>query len=413
MTGIHCRAELAVSMARRALPNSWPEYDEEVAVEVHQMIARGDVFAFGDHPKLTALEDWARSYFKVGFALAVSSGTAALHSAYVGLGIRPGDEVLVPTYTFHATATPLLALGAVPVLYDCETDSTRPSLAHLESRLSVRTAAIVVSHMFGLMGDMKALMRLAAAHGLPVVEDASQAHGAWNAEGKAGSIGTVGCFSLGGQKMISGGMGGLLLTNDEDIFNGALAVGHAHERAEARMSPDAQTLFRTDIGGGLNLRMHPIAAALALSHAQTLDARIAIRARALSRLSVGLEAVRAIDAPTQAAGTSRGAWYGYKVLFDDEEIPGLGTQEAVKLMQGAGLKVDVPSTRPLHKTSLAQLYRSLNPEEAFPNASALAARTIGFPDKSFHNPPESLIDEYVSCSMALFGSKDERAAVAL
>lgn len=395
-------------MSTLALPNPWPEYDEEVAAEVGQMVGRGDVFAFGDHPKLSALEDWARNYFQVRSALAVSSGTAAMHSAYVGLGIGPGDEVLVPTYTFHATATPLLALGAVPVLYDCETDSTKPSLAHLESRLSARTTAIVVSHMFGLIGDMKAVMQLAAAHSLPVVEDAAQAHGAWTAEGKAGSIGTVGCFSLGGQKMISGGMGGLLLTNDEDIFHCALALGHAHERAEERMNAGAQDLFRADIGGGLNLRMHPIAAALALSHAHTLDARIAIRARALSRLSAGLDAVRAMEAPTQATGTSRGGWYGYKVLFDHEEIPGLDTREAVKLMQRAGLKVSVPTTRPLHQTSLAQLHRSFNPAEAFPNASALAARTIGFPDKNFHNPPEALIDEYVLRSMALFGPKDVR-----
>ncbi|WJY63005.1 L-glutamine:2-deoxy-scyllo-inosose aminotransferase [Corynebacterium atrinae] len=369
------------------------------------MIRAGDVFAFGDHPRLLDLENWARTYFGVKFALAVSSGTAALHSAYVALGIRPGDEVLLPTYTFHATATPLLSLGAVPVLYDCEIDSTKPSIPHLESRIGPNTAAIVVSHMFGLVGDMSTVMQVASKRGIPVIEDAAQSHGAWTDIGKAGAIGTVGCFSLGGQKMITGGMGGLLLTNSRDIFYRALTLGHSHERAKEHLTDSSFQKYGGDVGGGLNLRMHPVAATLALSHAKTLDERIARRGRSLTRLSKGLQGVKGFYPPMQELGTSRGGWYGYKALYNDEELQCDSPSNAVKKMGTAGLKVSIPSTRPLHQTSLAELHPSLNPANEFPNAMHLTSRTIGFPDKHFHNVSDEVIDEYVLRAIHIFGEK--------
>ena len=153
------------------------------------------------------------------FALACSNGTVTLHLALIALGIESGDEVIMPTLTYIATANAVRMCGATPVFVDSDPDSWNISAEKVEEAITPRTKAIIPVHLYGLACDMTAIMDVAKRHHLLVIEDAAEAHGAkW--EGKiVGSIGTIGSFSFFGNKIITCGEGGMLTTDDEDLYN--------------------------------------------------------------------------------------------------------------------------------------------------------------------------------------------------
>jgi dTDP-4-amino-4,6-dideoxygalactose transaminase len=146
------------------------------------------------------------------YALVMNSGTATLHSAYFALGIGPGSEVIVPAYTFFATATPLLQLGATPVFCDIDEHTLAADPADVERRITPRTRAIVVVHVWGNPARMDAFRQIADRHKLALVEDCSHAPGASYGGRSVGSWGDVGCFSLQGVKAVSGGEAGVAVT---------------------------------------------------------------------------------------------------------------------------------------------------------------------------------------------------------
>ena len=155
---------------------SWPPITADTASAVAAQLARS-VSIYDRSGVVEDLEDSLCSYHGSAHSVLTSSGTAALHSMYAACDLGPGDEVIVPAYTFFATVTPLLHLGATPVLADCdETGSLDPMDA--SRRITSRTKAIVVTHMWGLPADMTRLADLADRHGLMLLEDASHAHGA-------------------------------------------------------------------------------------------------------------------------------------------------------------------------------------------------------------------------------------------
>jgi len=156
-------------------------------------------------------------------ALAVTSGTAALICACAGLGLGPGDEVILPSYTFMATATAVLACGAIPVLADVdETLLLDPN--DIERRISSRTKAIIPVHMFGMPCDMDPIMAVAKKHGLAVIEDACQMDAGSYKGRRVGSIGDVGCFSFNQFKIMTCGEGGALTTDRTDVYDRALVM---------------------------------------------------------------------------------------------------------------------------------------------------------------------------------------------
>lgn len=372
-------------------PRSWPWYGDQTQGAVLDRIRSGAVYSFGRDPALTQLEAWAREYFGVPFALATNSGTAALLSAYVGFGVGAGDEVLVPTYTFHATATPLLALRATPVLVDCASDSIAMSLADAAAKITPRTKAICVTHMFGLPVDVAGFRALADTHGLALIEDAAQAHGATVDGRKVGSFGDAACLSLGGAKMVTGGHGGMLLTRDVEVYERALVRGHAHERAIEELRPDSMLLPCAETGLGDNHRMHPLAAVLALEHAMTLDDRIRVRTNVLNGLSDQLAALGFLEPPTTPPGRTRGGWYGYKVTYDPSALANLPMHAFVRLLRAEGVRIGQPSTTPLHMTASFRDHTRTD----LPNATSLYQRTIGFPDKRLHEPADGYLRQYL------------------
>ncbi|MDJ0752087.1 MAG: DegT/DnrJ/EryC1/StrS family aminotransferase [Ardenticatenaceae bacterium] len=217
-------------------------------------------------------EEELQEFIGVRHALAVNSGTSALICALVGAGVGPGDEVLVPAYTWVATAAAPLAVGAIPVLVEVD-DSLTMDPKDIENKITERTRAIIPVHMINLVANMDAIMKIAAAHDLFVIEDACQAIGLTYRGRRVGSIGHAGAFSFNQHKNIKSGEGGALLTNDERVHVRAL------------MYHDVGSYIRTDGPGGLdeplfvgvNFRMPEIAAAILRPQLKSLDSMLSKR----------------------------------------------------------------------------------------------------------------------------------------
>jgi perosamine synthetase len=162
-------------------------------------------------------EDQFSTYSDCNYGVAVSNGTVALHLALVTLGIGSGDEVIVPDLTFAATINTVLHANATPVIVDIEKNSWCIDPKEIEKAITPRTKAIVPVHLYGQPCDMDAIMKIAKKHGLFVVEDCAEAHGARYKGKKAGSFGDIGCFSFYGNKVITTGEGGMCVTNNPGL----------------------------------------------------------------------------------------------------------------------------------------------------------------------------------------------------
>lgn len=187
--------------------------DEEIAAVAE--VLRSGYLVQGQH--VAGFERLVADYIGVRHAVAVSSGTAALHLALAALEIGPGDEVLVPDFTFPATANAVALLGATPVLVDVDpaTANVRPEA--MAAALSPRTRALLPVHLFGQPADMQPILELAAAHDLPVIEDAACALGAAYHGRFCGTLGRLGCFSFHPRKAITTGEGGMIVTDDDAL----------------------------------------------------------------------------------------------------------------------------------------------------------------------------------------------------
>ncbi len=200
----------------RPLPG-WPQFSEKTIREALAPLKNGKVNYWTGPRGFEFEEKWA-AYNGLKFAISITSGTSALHTALAGLGIGPGDEVIVPSYTFIATSFSVVQAGAIPVFADVEIDTHCISVDSIREKITDRTRAIVPVHLYGNMADMDPVMELAKEHNLLVIEDAAQAHGATYKGKKVGSIGDVGCFSFCQSKTFTtGGEGGAVITNDEEV----------------------------------------------------------------------------------------------------------------------------------------------------------------------------------------------------
>lgn len=213
-------------------------------------VLRSGIFIMG--PEVTALENEIATMVGVPHAIGVSSGTDALLLALMALGIGPGDEVLVPTFTFFATAGCVSRTGATPVFVDACPVCFNIDTTDAARKVTARTRAIVPVHLFGQSADMDAVMALAAAHGLRVVEDAAQSIGARYKDRASGTIGDFGSYSFFPSKNLGGfGDGGLLVTRDDALADRARLL---------RTHGSRPKYFHSLIGG--NFRLDPLQAAL-------------------------------------------------------------------------------------------------------------------------------------------------------
>lgn len=244
---------------------------EEERREVLEVLASGQLSRYGnlDDPKFAAkvytLEKEFAKYIGTPYALATSSGTSALMSSFLAVGLRPGDEVIVPAYTFVATYSAAIFLGLVPVLAEID-DSLNIDPADIESRITPRTRAIVPVHMLGNPCDMDVIMAIAGEHDLLVIEDACQAAGALYKGRKVGSFGQMGSFSLNIFKTITAGDGGLVAASTEEFYK--LAFGF-HDQGHSPLRAGLEVGNRSILG--LNFRINELTGAVALAQLRKLD----------------------------------------------------------------------------------------------------------------------------------------------
>ena len=258
--------------------NRWPAITSEEEASVLEVLRDGDLSL---HPVTRKLEDDYRKYFGVRHALAHCNGTAALLASFFAIGLKPGDEVLVPSATHWASVVPMLWTGAIPVFCESELERLGIDAADAEQRITSRTKALVIVHLWGLPSRMTALLDLARRHSLKVIEDASHAPGAtWRGK-KCGTLSDVAVFSLQTSKLAPAGEGGMLLTNDDAIYEQAICMGDVMRIIE--LDSPAQRLAATSYGQ--KTRMAPLSAAVARVQLKHLDERNALRNRNLGYLS--------------------------------------------------------------------------------------------------------------------------------
>jgi dTDP-4-amino-4,6-dideoxygalactose transaminase len=204
----------------------------EARQEVEGLLATGDLFRYtatlDQSNPVTRLEEEFAALIGAKYALALNSCSSAIFLSLQAVGVCPGDQVLIPGFTFAAVPSAVIHAGAQPILVDVG-DNYRIDIADFEAKLSRQTAAVVISHMRGHTSDMDRIMALCNAANVPVIEDAAHSLGTtWQGQ-KIGTIGKVGCFSFQSYKLVNGGEGGILITNDEDIIARAVIMSGAYE----------------------------------------------------------------------------------------------------------------------------------------------------------------------------------------
>jgi 8-amino-3,8-dideoxy-alpha-D-manno-octulosonate transaminase len=260
------------------------EFAEEEKAAVLRVLEKKRVFRFLSNgledSEAARLEEAYRGFVGRDFALAVSSGTAALVTALVGAGVGPGDEVVVPAYTYIATAAAVIAARAVPVI--CEVDSSlNMDPADLARKITRYTKAVIPVHMRGVPARMDEIMAVARRRGLLVIEDVSQANGGAYRGRMLGAIGDLGCFSLQQYKVITAGEGGMVVTGGEQLYQRCLM---AHDSAIRFWKSDADLpSFPSE-----NYRLSELSAALALAQfgkiASILERTRATKARVVAAI---------------------------------------------------------------------------------------------------------------------------------
>jgi len=208
--------DLAVFDTRAHLPVSSPLLGDRELQYVTECVLSGWVSSAGKF--VTRFEESMAEMCGVRYAIATSNGTTALHLALLAIGVKPGDEVIVPTLTFIASANAVRYTGATPVFVDSELDSWNLDPGYVEQAITPRTKAIMAVHLYGHPAQMEPLLQIADRHGLALVEDAAEAHGARYRGKVVGGLGDVGTFSFYGNKIITTGEGGMVVTDQERIY---------------------------------------------------------------------------------------------------------------------------------------------------------------------------------------------------
>ncbi len=319
----------------------------------------------------------------VKFALGFNNGTASLLAAMFGVGIGRGDEIICPATTYWASALPVYGLGGTVVFADIDPLTLCLNPADIERHISPRTKAIVVVHYLGYPADMDAIMAIANKHGLKVIEDVSHAQGGLYKGRKAGSFGHVSGYSLMCGKSLAIGEGGMLTTNDQEIYDRAVAFGH-YERFNTQIpTASLKPLAGLPLGGFKN-RMHQMSSAMGRVQLKHYDRRCAEIRKALNRFWDLLEGVPGLVAHRvdESTGSNMAGWYGCHGIYRSEELGGLSLTRFCQAVAAEGATGVGPGcNKALHTHALfndADIYRDGRPTR------------IAHSDRDLRQPPGSL-----------------------
>ncbi len=298
--------------ARTSPQPEWPIFDASEEAALIDVVKSGDWGRLGGSVTAMVEAEFA-TITQCKHALAVNSGQTALRLAVLSLNPPAGAEVICPAYTFIATAMAIVEANCVPVFADIEPTSLCLDPRSVESVITERTIAIMPVHLGGIPADMDALMDVAARHGLAVIEDASHAHlSTWNGR-QIGSIGTVGCFSLQASKNLNTGEGGLITTNDPDLYGRLSALQN-----NGRIPGDTNRYRHAMLGG--NYRMTEFQAAILGCQLKRLEAQTMHRFKNGKRLNDALANLSGFSPMPHRAAETCNAYHLYCFSVDEEHF---------------------------------------------------------------------------------------------
>ncbi len=319
---------------------TWPEWDEGDERALLEVLRSG---AWGSHAggRVREFSERFAAYQDARHGVAVTNGTAALEVALRAAGVQPLDEVIVPPYTFVATATAVLAIGAIPIFCDILPDTYLIDAGDAERRITARTRAIVAVHIGGQPADMDAVLDLAQRHGLRTIEDAAQAHGAaWRGR-RAGAIGDAGTFSFQSSKNLNAGEGGILLTNDRALAERAWSLCNV-----GRVPQGAW--YQHEVMG-FNLRLTEFQGALLLTQLERLPAQYDVRDRNARWLDRELQGIPGITPQARDERVTGHAHHLYLFRYNRERFGGRDRDWFLRALRAEGIPCSPGYTTPLYR----------------------------------------------------------------
>jgi dTDP-4-amino-4,6-dideoxygalactose transaminase len=356
----------------RRIPLSQPAVDDEEWQALRAPIESGWL-AQGE--QVREFERVFAERHQVKYSVATSSGTTALHLALLGLDVGPGDEVIVPAFTWVATANAVLYTGARPIFVDVSPDNYNIDLSALRDAVTPSTKAIIPVHLFGLCVDMGKLGEILPP-AVKVVEDAACAAGAAFEGRAAGSLGDVGCFSFHPRKIITTGEGGMITTNNSDYADFCRAARN-HGAFRRDVSTTDGTASRRAIDYemlGYNYRLTDLQAAIGLQQLAKLDRFIAERTRWAEWYRSELDPIPWLECP-RVPDRFEHAWQAYVVRVS-RSAP-LGRDDLIARLEDAGIETG-PGTQAVPELPFYRQRLGLA-HGAFPNASELFTQSIALP----------------------------------
>ncbi|MBU4347184.1 DegT/DnrJ/EryC1/StrS family aminotransferase [Patescibacteria group bacterium] len=339
---------------------NWPIVDKKIEQAVIRQLYK-TISIYNKSDIFEKFENLFCKYQKRKYALLFNSGTSAIHAMFVALNLKPGDEVICPVYTFYATVTPLLFTGAIPIFCDID-ENGNINPYEIEKKITKKTKAVVITHMWGIPCQMDKILEICRKNRLVLLEDCSHAHGAEYKGKKLGSFGDLSAWSLQGQKILTGGEGGVLTTNNKEYYDRALLLGHYNKRCKQEISPDSPLYKFAVTGMGLKYRAHPLAVAIANEYLSRLDKWLAIKRIFAQRIIIRLKNYAAITLPQINNQKIKPSWYAFVFQYHENKT-GVSINKFYQALKQEGLvEVDQPgSTCPLNLLPLFQ-----KPAELFP-----------------------------------------------
>ncbi len=336
-----------------------PQIGEEEKRAVLEVLNSG-VIAQG--PKVAEFEKQFAQYIGAKYAIAVSSGTAALHLALLALGIGRGDEVITSPFSFIATANAILYVGAKPVFVDIDEDDFNINEEKIEEKITKKTKAILPVHLYGQAAEMARILEIAQKYNLCVIEDACQAHGAEYKSRKVGSLGDCGCFSFYPTKNMTTGEGGIVTTNSKEIY----------EKVKVLREHGSKVRYYHQVLG-YNFRMTDMEAAIGTEQLKKLDKFNRKRQKNARILTEGLKDIKGIIVPKIKENRTH-VFHQYTIRITKEF--GKTRDEVAKILNENNIGTGIHYPLPIHKQPL---YQKLGYKDKLEVAEKLSQEVLSLP----------------------------------
>jgi len=327
---------------------AWPVFDDAERRAVSEVLESRN---WGGYPfpncQAKIFADRFAAAQDARFAIAIANGTVTIEAALRAVGVGPGDEVIVPAYTFEATASPVLQVGAIPVFVDVLPGDYCIDPAAFEAAIGPRTRAVIPVHLAMNMADMDAVMKIAARHGLRVIEDCAHAHGAkWQGKG-AGSIGDAGSFSMQTTKLVTSGEGGAIVTNNQEVFELCQSYVNCGRASE------------TDAFGhrilGFNYRMTEFQAAILIAQLNRLPEQNKIRVERAAHLRRRLSEIDGLELLSRDERLTSQAIYRYVFKYRAQAFGGASRSRFLAGLEAEGFPCDGIFYEPVYRSALFRI----------------------------------------------------------